>query len=290
MDETQVVDILLVEDSAADATLIVTCLERGSLYTYRIEHAEWLNGAALLVQNRSFDAVLLDLSLKDSHGIDTVISMKRAAPNTPIIVLSGREDIEIARKTVECGAQSFVVKRGPSTAQERQAYTDILERELVFAIVRNQNETTQRMMSRESIRQLVRQNEQLDNDTRPTSPPPAPAAPLFAKPIAIIEEGLTKARLTLQKNYPNAAVMLNDVLTHEHVFQALAEMRAQVALDDEEPEKSRHSQSISEYALKAVRKLSERGSAGDEIETPEDANRVLLGIIQRPKLDLDLDE
>ncbi len=57
-----------------------------------------------------FDAVLLDLSLPDSHGLETITRLCSAAPAMPILVMTGLTDEQIAGEAVRCGAEDYLVK------------------------------------------------------------------------------------------------------------------------------------------------------------------------------------
>src|SRR5580698_9131174 len=82
----------------------------------------WLNtcakGVARLVEyadhleagTRDLDAVILDLDLPDSHGIDSFDQLFALAPNIPILVLVGHEDEAIGRSAVQRGAQDYLIK------------------------------------------------------------------------------------------------------------------------------------------------------------------------------------
>ena len=54
--------------------------------------------------------ILLDLSLPDSDGLETFIRVMEAAPDIPLIVLSGINDVALAIETVQLGAQDYLVK------------------------------------------------------------------------------------------------------------------------------------------------------------------------------------
>src|SRR5262245_55476161 len=57
-----------------------------------------------------FDAVLLDLSLPDAHGLDTISRVRGHAPGVPIVVLTGLNNEEVAVKALEQGAQDYLIK------------------------------------------------------------------------------------------------------------------------------------------------------------------------------------
>ena len=58
----------------------------------------------------TFDAILLDLSLPDARGLDAVDRVRRAAPDTVLIVLSGIPDERLALHAVQLGAQDYLNK------------------------------------------------------------------------------------------------------------------------------------------------------------------------------------
>ena len=54
--------------------------------------------------------VILDLSLPDSHGIETVDRVSMSAPGVPILILSGSEEEETAKRAMQRGAQDYLPK------------------------------------------------------------------------------------------------------------------------------------------------------------------------------------
>ncbi len=56
------------------------------------------------------DIVLSDLSVPDSHGLETFQRLHARAPHVPIIVLSGLNDTTLALNAVHQGAQDYLIK------------------------------------------------------------------------------------------------------------------------------------------------------------------------------------
>ncbi len=88
-------------------------------------------GLARLARDR-FDAVLLDLSLPDAQGLNTVTQVLATSPGIPIVVLTGYDDQELALQAVQQGAQDYLVKG--------QVQADLLSRAIRYAIERKRTE------------------------------------------------------------------------------------------------------------------------------------------------------
>ncbi|CAA7615209.1 PP2C family protein-serine/threonine phosphatase [Magnetospirillum sp. UT-4] len=103
--------ILLVEDMLGDARLIQHALRNQTDLHPTVVHVETLAAARdKLVEEEPFDVALLDLSLPDSAGIETVTRLLAAAPLLPIVVMTGLSDPVLAERALELGAQDYLVK------------------------------------------------------------------------------------------------------------------------------------------------------------------------------------
>jgi signal transduction histidine kinase len=102
--------LLLVEDNPADALLLAHTLADAGEAAFQMVHVQSMTEALHRLARDSFDAVLLDLSLPDSYGVDTVAQTNAAAPNLPIVVMTGLDDEATAVEAVRKGAQDYLVK------------------------------------------------------------------------------------------------------------------------------------------------------------------------------------
>jgi diguanylate cyclase (GGDEF)-like protein len=102
--------ILLIEDHPGDVRLLQEELAEVQDVSFVLEHARCLADGLTRVVKGGIDAVLLDLSLPDSQGMATFLEAYEHAPHLPIIILSGLDDEELARKAVQKGAQDYLVK------------------------------------------------------------------------------------------------------------------------------------------------------------------------------------
>ena len=101
---------LLVEDNAGDARLIKEMLQESKSPSFELIRSERLDeGLDLLIDNY-IDVVLLDLSLPDSKGLETLFRMHFQVPEVPIIVLTGLDDQQVGLKATYNGAQDYLVK------------------------------------------------------------------------------------------------------------------------------------------------------------------------------------
>lgn len=104
-------DILIIEDDPSYARLVEIWLSESELLHFSISNAATLaEGFEKLDEVNSFDAILLDLSLPDSHGFVTLEKLINRHPNLNIIVLTGRMDVELGMRAVKSGAQDFLIK------------------------------------------------------------------------------------------------------------------------------------------------------------------------------------
>ncbi|HEW79127.1 MAG TPA: response regulator [Phycisphaerales bacterium] len=107
---TEVINILLVDDDPLIYRVVQQVLDKSSEpIEFIIETVENLAGALELLNQKSFDIVLLDLGLPDSSGIDTVKKVHASNPNVPVVVLTGSSD-EMGVEAIKEGADDYLVK------------------------------------------------------------------------------------------------------------------------------------------------------------------------------------
>jgi len=97
----------LIEDSRTQVAIVREHLRMGFDAPVHMEHDESLAGGLARLAQASFDLLLLDLNVTDSAGFDTFLTAKAAAPDLPIVVLTGEEG---AAQAVQEGAHDYIVK------------------------------------------------------------------------------------------------------------------------------------------------------------------------------------
>jgi PAS domain S-box-containing protein len=125
--------ILLVEDDPGDARLIQECLSELGTSPDSLVHVSTMREAEARVRGGDpADLVLLDLSLPDSSGLETVRRMTAAAPEVPIVVLTGAADERLHLDALRAGAQDYVPKNRATGA--------VLEPVIRYALQRSQHQ------------------------------------------------------------------------------------------------------------------------------------------------------
>ena len=103
--------IALIEDNLGDARLLKELLlEVLKPDQFELDHSTTLHHGLQQIKINSPDVVLLDLSLPDSNGLDSVRQTIDSLPNIPVIVLTGQSNHEIATQTLRLGVQDYLNK------------------------------------------------------------------------------------------------------------------------------------------------------------------------------------
>ena len=145
------VRVLVVEDNPGDAELITIALIESERPRFHIAHAATFGEALARLQGGApTDVILLDLSLPDVSGEDTVTRMRSAAPELPIVIMTGFDDGEFAERMVALGAQDYLVK-GDSSAP-------MIWRAIRYAITR-----MQQAIEREALVKELRDSVEMKN-------------------------------------------------------------------------------------------------------------------------------
>jgi len=139
MNNDEDIRVLLVEDNPGDQRLIREALNEVRYAHIKLEHVDCLQAAQNILAAQEFDLILLDLSLPDSNGLTTVEKTADAAPDTPIVILTGLDDVNTGIQAVRAGAQDYLVK-GEVTGH-------LLVRAIRYAIERQRMKAALRILS-----------------------------------------------------------------------------------------------------------------------------------------------
>ena len=113
MMEPKKIKVLAVEDTKADLRLLKEFLVEESVRgtIFEVTGADYLEKGLRLLAGVKFDIVLSDLFLPDSEGVETLLALCAAAPDTPVVVLTAFENEDAAIRAVHRGAQDYLIKK-----------------------------------------------------------------------------------------------------------------------------------------------------------------------------------
>ncbi|NMG57798.1 EAL domain-containing protein [Geitlerinema sp. P-1104] len=142
------VNILLIEDNPAEARLLQELLKQAPYARFTWTCQSRLQAAIAILEEQSFDVILLDLTLPDSQGLESLSAIARIRPQVPIVVLTNTDDDDLALEAMRSGAQDYLFKR--------QANTELLARSVRYAIERKQASEAVRQ-AKEELEQRVQE-------------------------------------------------------------------------------------------------------------------------------------
>ena len=99
--------ILVVEDDKNLRKLIVTCLEKASYTVFETRNGE---EALDLMDKEYVDLIVTDIMMPEMDGYELIKSLREANYNTPILIITAKEDIEDKRQGFNLGADDYMVK------------------------------------------------------------------------------------------------------------------------------------------------------------------------------------
>lgn len=125
--------VLLVEDSSDSAMLVNHFLSASKIAEFRVVRAATLQAAREALGRERFDAVLLDLNLPDSRGLETFVRIRELAHGAAIVILTAVEDEAVATTAIGHGAADYLIKG--------EVGGEGLARRIRFAVERNRAAT-----------------------------------------------------------------------------------------------------------------------------------------------------
>lgn len=123
--------ILILTKSAIDAEILKGVLDRAKDGPFKIEWLTQLSAGLEKLRQGEIDAVLVDLALHDSSGIETFDRLFAASRRTPIMILSGDEDEALAKEAVSRGAQGYLSKGYFGSYLVPQSLQNMIQRKAV---------------------------------------------------------------------------------------------------------------------------------------------------------------
>jgi len=122
------IKLLLVEDNHQEALRINNMLKEGLQNQFTLEQRLSVSEALDLVQQHTFQAIILDLHLPEGQSFEAIPQFIQYCPGAPILILSGVEDEEQAIRAVKSGAQDYLIKGQTSSSTLCRAIRYAIER------------------------------------------------------------------------------------------------------------------------------------------------------------------
>lgn len=214
----QPLNILVVEDNEVDRILIESLLRKEANCVFKVVCVRNLLSAKKAVEQRSYDAILLDLNLDDSKGEQTLKDIRSCALDIAIVVVTGEYQDDLGIRLLACGAQDFLIKG------KYNGY--ILNKVLHYAVERKRME-----MELWEVHQQLIQAEKM----KVVGSLAMGVAHEVRNPLSTILYGINYLSENVQtndKNYPKvlediteAAQRSNDIITDLLDFSSLSKVR-----------------------------------------------------------------
>ncbi|MBD3287307.1 response regulator [candidate division KSB1 bacterium] len=148
--------ILVVDDEAMVCKTIHNIFRN---LEYTVDSIESGKSAMELIERRKPDLILLDLNLKDIHGLDVLKTVKQKHPEIIIIMITGYATVESAIDAMKAGAYDYVQK--PFNVDElRKLVSNALE---TVKLKKEVEELRQRQMEKNKINKIIGNSEEIQN-------------------------------------------------------------------------------------------------------------------------------
>ncbi len=248
-DTATLVTVLLVEDNDGDADYIERALRHAET-RFEVHRVAWLNSAMMAIGNRPFNCILLDLSLPDCQGVDTVVRVMESAAHIPIIVMTGHDDMQTGIHAVRFGAQDYLIKG--------EVHDRVLERAIVYAIERKRTDLIGKRLMRESISQVAG--------------PGSPTETMVKNHLGKLADFVYDLRSYLLRNAPAHVESVDAMAAKYDIDVALREAKSIVRLPNRTPRPQR----ISDMAMQTAQSIALSAPAVE----PSTAKDTLLDVIE----------
>lgn len=134
-------NIMVIEDNPGDLRWIKELINVDKNINFNLECFEYLSKGLKNLNEQDFGLILLDLTLPDSKGIETLLKTLEVASDIPIVVLTGTKDEDFAIELVKKGAQDYLNKdKVDSISLIRSIRYAIKRKRMELELLRTKNE------------------------------------------------------------------------------------------------------------------------------------------------------
>ncbi|TDQ29073.1 PAS domain S-box protein [Zeaxanthinibacter enoshimensis] len=102
--------LLIIEDNLGDAVLIEDYLEECFSHVLLHKVETYQQARTVLQSSKTFDLILLDLTLPDLQGEELVVRILELAPQIPVVALTGVNNIAFSVKALQLGVSDYILK------------------------------------------------------------------------------------------------------------------------------------------------------------------------------------
>lgn len=145
--------ILLIEDNPDDVELLKDLFSEANCSLTGFVHTDAISTALELLDNSTFEIVLLDISLPDSCGPDTFHRLHNRIPETPIIIITDNKEEAMIGDLLQSGAQDYLIKGSIWPDMLMHSVNYAIERQRLLVSLNNKTEEIQSL--RESLEHIV---------------------------------------------------------------------------------------------------------------------------------------
>jgi signal transduction histidine kinase len=157
------IKVLLIEDNEEHVAFLRQLLASSESVQFELHTAGDVQHGVERLKDGGIQLILLDLTLPDSDGLETFLRVMEAAPDIPLIVLSGLSDVALAIETVQLGAQDYLVKGHVDNHLLVRAMQYAIERKRAQLQLKRANDNLE-IRVRERTEALVQTNARLQQE------------------------------------------------------------------------------------------------------------------------------
>ena len=114
-------NIIIIDDDKIYRQLLKKYLKDSIFNSLIIDEASNFIDSSNMIENNNYDAIILDLYLPDSKGIETIKRMMKHLEeinkNIPVLILTGHEDYSIGKIGFDIGIREFLIKDETKTKE-----------------------------------------------------------------------------------------------------------------------------------------------------------------------------
>ena len=147
--------ILLIEDNPGDIRLMKEMLNDIVSFDYHLITAETLKDGCELIKKHNVILILLDLNLPDSTGKETFDTVIQFADQTPVVLVSGMQNVELSLSLIKEGAQDFIVKNDFNSTMLTRTIEFAIERKKLVSQLRTKTRDLEQLNSYYVNRELI---------------------------------------------------------------------------------------------------------------------------------------